>query len=1095
MGRFLLALRAACLLVLFARAGGSRALRHAPSSRTLRRLDAPTPWVRSFAALGNATGASVFDGVLAVDGTHALVVPHDALPRLAPVQTAFTVSMSVFLLDDPDVRHGYRALFWKGLAADDRTPSAWLVPGSNRITFRVSTTRAKEVWGTSAGAIPARRWAHVAFSLDADDRAMRLYVDGRLDAAAEIPGHAVANLGPAHVGRDPIREGPRAFIADVRMHPFALADADVAQMAAWALRDAPAFAREADADATRSAAARSEAARRAKDAAFREAMKMKENPPGDDEERGIERGIERGVEERGVEERGVEGGDSSSTPGSPGGGSGSDLESALARVRGELEAAAASSLAVALERAAASEREEKRGSPASAVDEERVEASFARARSAHFAAASAGSLASRVALADMYEFGYGGAADPAAATYHRLVAAGAGDPAAQLALGVAALLEEDEEGGDRRRGRGDDSGRAAKTCGTALHYLFRSATAAHEKSARPGGQARTERLRLFEGVEATRGDHRGAEDDRMVYLSHAAELGDARAMLAVGNAHYWGTFGLRRDFDAALRLYQRAHDAGALQGTVAVAKMMLKGEGSLEGDGAGAPSEERAGTRNLSKALAYYEDAANRSSSDALNGLGYLYFYGEPPVEKNETKALEYFRRAARLGNGDGLVNAGLMLKGGIGCHKNVTAAYEMFARCAGEPAPGGPPSKHASCAYQAALVEASGEAAPGTPRDCAKAAARFRDVAENGEWMRTLAEALVAHLAGDAAKARWLYDRSAANGAVVARFNAAFLHEMKEREARIASRGAERRRASGGGARENTSTRSRRHPTAAARRSANTLGMLLDRIASDPATGDEDLAWAAVTRGDRFFRDGAFRRALRQYVSASRRARASVDAEGAGGGDGSSEAAGSLLARALYSEASMRRFGIGCAADARRARDALWEAASDCGWRAALAATPPLLATLLLDALQAAADFDRAAADARRRGVFDGGPGAWLGRLPALVAGFVARALVGLGLLSFVWKLVVGPAARRVRAETLFRDRRPVPDRDRDGTRREGATSPGREAEGARGREEAEAGGGSEASDAAEDDAPAGAEEEEDDDGAADGDDFEEID
>jgi hypothetical protein len=270
---------------------------------------------------------------------------------------------------------------------------------------------------------------------------------------------------------------------------------------------------------------------------------------------------------------------------------------------------------------------------------------------------------------------------------------------------------------------------------------------------------------------------------------------------------------------------------------------------------------------------------------------------------------------------------------------------------------------------------------------------------------------------------------------------------------------------------------------------------MLLDRIASDPATGDEDLAWAAVTRGDRFFRAGAFRRALRQYVSASRRARASVDAEGAGGGDGSSEAAGSLLARALYSEASMRRFGIGCAADARRARDALWEAASDCGWRAALAATPPLLATLLLDALQAAADFDRAAADARRRGVFDGGPGAWLGRLPALVAGFVARALVGLGLLSFVWKLVVGPAARRVRAETLFRDRRPVPDRDRDGTRREGATSPGRVAAGARGREEAEAGGGSEASDAAEDDAPAEAEEEEDDDGAADGDDFEEID
>ena len=209
MGRFLLALRAACLLVLFARAGGSRALRHAPSSRTLRRLDAPTPWVRSFAALGNATGASVFDGVLAVDGTHALVVPHDALPRLAPVQTAFTVSMSVFLLDDPDVRHGYRALFWKGLAADDRTPSAWLVPGSNRITFRVSTTRAKEVWGTSAGAIPPRRWAHVAFSLDADDRAAAVArlredeVGGRLLRAVERWLHDPSVPEP---GRDEINE-------------------------------------------------------------------------------------------------------------------------------------------------------------------------------------------------------------------------------------------------------------------------------------------------------------------------------------------------------------------------------------------------------------------------------------------------------------------------------------------------------------------------------------------------------------------------------------------------------------------------------------------------------------------------------------------------------------------------------------------------------------------------------------------------------------------------------------------------------------------------------------------------------------------------
>ena len=160
-------------------------------------------------------------------------------------------------------------------------------------------------------------------------------------------------------------------------------------------------------------------------------------------------------------------------------------------------------------------------------------------------------------------------------------------------------------------------------CALALYYLYHSATTAYENNAKPGGQARAERLRLFDGVEHTRGDHRGESDDRIVYLRQAAELGDHRAMLAMGNGYYWGTFGLPRDFTRALRYYQRAHDAGALQGTVGVAKMTLKGGG---------------GDRNLTKALEYYENAANRSSPDALNGLGYMYFYGDN-VPKNETTA------------------------------------------------------------------------------------------------------------------------------------------------------------------------------------------------------------------------------------------------------------------------------------------------------------------------------------------------------------------------------------------------------------------------------------------------------------------------
>ena len=43
----------------------------------------------------------------------------------------------------------HRGIFWKGFGNNHRTPSAWLIPNENRVTFRVSTTAAREVWGTS----------------------------------------------------------------------------------------------------------------------------------------------------------------------------------------------------------------------------------------------------------------------------------------------------------------------------------------------------------------------------------------------------------------------------------------------------------------------------------------------------------------------------------------------------------------------------------------------------------------------------------------------------------------------------------------------------------------------------------------------------------------------------------------------------------------------------------------------------------------------------------------------------------------------------------------------------------------------------------
>jgi TPR repeat protein len=81
-----------------------------------------------------------------------------------------------------------------------------------------------------------------------------------------------------------------------------------------------------------------------------------------------------------------------------------------------------------------------------------------------------------------------------------------------------------------------------------------------------------------------------------------------------------------RDHARAARHFERAHRAGIPHGTVGLAKMLMSGEGVA---------------KNASKALEYYEDAAEKGDREALNGLGYLAFHGLGGMEQNLSKAFE----------------------------------------------------------------------------------------------------------------------------------------------------------------------------------------------------------------------------------------------------------------------------------------------------------------------------------------------------------------------------------------------------------------------------------------------------------------------
>ena len=361
------------------------------------------------------------------------------------------------------------------------------------------------------------------------------------------------------------------------------------------------------------------------------------------------------------------------------------------------------------------------------------------------------------------------------AAYHRMRGAYLGDQAMRLSVAVDAM---------RRKTWGP------KSCLIASQYLFLSATKAYEEYNKPSGQVRIEKQRLHDrlkvdesnkdaviaavdsdiGVPQNAGVGVDRPDERAQWLMNQAQGGDANAMVHLANAHYWGHRGLQRNQEAAANMYRRAHEAGAVQGTVGLAKLMLKGEGVK---------------KNLTKAMELYEDAASKGIADAYNGLGFAAFYGsEGEFEANKTLALINFRKAAALGSPDGMVNAGLMLRGGMGVEGNkvdTKLAYTYFRRCADQF------PDHISCQYNAGSLELSEvtnfDIGVDKDNQCMLAARRLRRVAETAPFNQIAESALKSFTVGNLSEARFKYDVASDYGVSSSAHNAAWLYEKAQKK------------------------------------------------------------------------------------------------------------------------------------------------------------------------------------------------------------------------------------------------------------------------------------------------------------------------
>ena len=107
-----------------------------------------------------------------------------------------------------------------------------------------------------------------------------------------------------------------------------------------------------------------------------------------------------------------------------------------------------------------------------------------------------------------------------------------------------------------------------------------------------------------------------------------------KALCSIGHIYRYGE-GVEQDYTKALEWYNKAANAGNDSAMYSIGYMYDYGEG-VEQD--------------YSKALEWYNKAANAGNSAAINNIGYMYEFSEG-VEQDYSKALEWYNKAVNAGN------------------------------------------------------------------------------------------------------------------------------------------------------------------------------------------------------------------------------------------------------------------------------------------------------------------------------------------------------------------------------------------------------------------------------------------------------------
>ncbi|QEI08332.1 sel1 repeat family protein [Pigmentiphaga aceris] len=151
-------------------------------------------------------------------------------------------------------------------------------------------------------------------------------------------------------------------------------------------------------------------------------------------------------------------------------------------------------------------------------------------------------------------------------------------------------------------------------------------------------------------------------------LQQRAEGGDAKAAYVLGDMYDQGSYGVRKNLNAAIKWYRLAaeqEDGDALNNL-----------GSMHQHGDGLPQD-------MEQARMYFERAAAAGCGVAMNNLGHFHNHGRGGLVADPAAAVKWFKAGACRHDGNALVSLGYAYSKGTGVRKSPLRAIYWYRRAA----------------------------------------------------------------------------------------------------------------------------------------------------------------------------------------------------------------------------------------------------------------------------------------------------------------------------------------------------------------------------------------------------------------------------